>query len=148
MKLPKASDFDRSVLTSKIMAPNPLKLCEGLLADEEIPPGSVVCDLGSGTGITSCMLAREYGLEVYVVDLWSDPEEDRAFFRDMGVSDDVVHPVHADASEGLPFPRRSSTLWSYRAWCATAMTTCPNAFWRPGVPTSWSICTTWIGGVP
>lgn len=46
------------------------------------------------------MLAREYGLEIYAVD---DPEENKAFFRDMGVADDVIHPVHADASEGLPF---------------------------------------------
>ena len=49
------------------------------------------------------MLAREYGLDVYAVDLWSDPCENRAFFRDMGVPDDTIHPVKADASQGLPF---------------------------------------------
>lgn len=65
--------------------------------------GAIVCDLGSGTGITSVMLAREYGFNVYAVDLWSDPEENRAFFREMGLSDEVVHPVKADASQGLPF---------------------------------------------
>ena len=62
-----------------------------------------MCDLGSGTGITSVMLAREYGLDVYAVDLWSDPDENRAFFREMGVPDERIHPVKANAAEGLPF---------------------------------------------
>lgn len=68
------------------------------------PKGAVVCDLGSGTGITSVMLAREYGFNVYAVDLWSDPEENRAFFREMSLSDEIIHPVKADAAQGLPFP--------------------------------------------
>ena len=49
------------------------------------------------------MLARGYGLDVYAVDLWSDPAENRAFFRQMGVPDGQIHPVKADAAEGLPF---------------------------------------------
>ena len=100
---PKASSFDIDIVRSKIMGPNPLKLCEELLRDANIAKGSRVCDLGSGTGITSVMLAREYGLDVYAVDLWSDPAENRAFFREMGVPDDRIHPVKANAAEGLPF---------------------------------------------
>ena len=82
--------------------PNPLKLCENAFAGVNIA-GSRVCDLGSGTGITSVMLAREYGLDVYAVDLWSDPDENRAFFREMSVPDERIHPVKANAAEGLPF---------------------------------------------
>ncbi len=100
---PKASSFDIDLVRSKIMGPNPLKLCEELLRGANIAKGSRVCDLGSGTGITSVMLAREYGLDVYAVDLWSDPAENRAFFREMGVPDDRIHPVKANAAEGLPF---------------------------------------------
>ena len=100
---PKASSFDINLVRSKIMGPNPLKLCEELLRDANIAKESRVCDLGSGTGITSVMLAREYGLDVYAVDLWSDPAENRAFFREMGVPDDRIHPVKANAAEGLPF---------------------------------------------
>ena len=62
---PKASSFDIDLVRSKIMGPNPLKLCEELLRGANIAKGSRVCDLGSGTGITSVMLAREYGLDVY-----------------------------------------------------------------------------------
>ena len=100
---PKASSFDIDLVRSKIMGPNPLKLCEELLRGANIAKGSRVCDLGSGTGITSVMLAREYGLDVYAVDLWSDPAENRVFFREMGVPDDRIHPVKANAAEGLPF---------------------------------------------
>lgn len=101
---PKANSFAPSIVASKIMGPNPLKLCEELLVGANIPQGSAVCDLGSGTGITSALLAREYGLDVYAVDLWSDPEENRAFFLSLGIPNSTLHPVKADASQGLPFP--------------------------------------------
>lgn len=100
---PKANSFDINLVRSKIMGPNPLKLCEELLRCADLAEGSRVCDLGSGTGITSVMLAREYGFDVYAVDLRSDPVENRAFFRRMGVPDGQIHPVQADALEGLPF---------------------------------------------
>ena len=100
---PRSNAFDPSLVQSKIMGPNPLKLCEELLADAILPRGSRTCDLGSGTGITSIMLAREYELDTYAVDLWSDPAENRAFFREMNVPDALIHPIKADASEGLPF---------------------------------------------
>ena len=104
MNFSKSNTFSNAVVASKIMGPNPLKLCEELLYDANIPAGSTVCDLGSGSGITSVMLAREYGLDTYAVDLWSDPDENREFFRQMGVADETIHPVKADASKGLPFP--------------------------------------------
>lgn len=100
---PKATSFDAALVSQKIMGPNPLKLCKELLDGASIPRGSVTCDLGSGTGITSALLAREYGLDVYAVDLWSDPVENRAFFRSLGIADETIHPVKADASQGLPF---------------------------------------------
>ena len=100
---PKASSFDMALVRSKIMGPNPLKLCEELLCDASIPHGARVCDLGSGTGITSALLAREYGLNIYAVDLWSDPAENQAFFDSLGISRSTIHPVRADASQGLPF---------------------------------------------
>ena len=102
---PKANSFDATLVRSKIMGPNPLKLCEELLCDARIPCGARVCDLGSGTGITSALLAREYGLDTYAVDLWSDPQDNRAFFDSLSISRDTIHPVQADASQGLPFER-------------------------------------------
>ncbi|MDO5791778.1 MAG: methyltransferase domain-containing protein [Coriobacteriia bacterium] len=103
---PKANSFDANLVRSKIMGPNPLKLCEELLHGADLAQGLRVCDLGSGSGITSVMLSREYGLDVYAVDLWSDPAENRAFFRRMGVPDGQIHPVKADVAEGLPFEQQ------------------------------------------
>lgn len=89
---------------AKIMGPNPIKLEEELLADCRFPQDAVVCDLGSGQGLTSVFLAKEYGVTVYAADLWSDPEENRRFFREMGLSDDRIIPVKADATD-LPFEK-------------------------------------------
>lgn len=94
--------YNTPELQSKIMGPNPIKLEEELLRNNMIPKGAVVCDLGSGQGVTSVFLAKEYGFTVYAADLWSDPTENREFFRSMGLSDDKIHPVKADATD-LPF---------------------------------------------
>lgn len=106
---PKSATFSQEVVTSKIMGPNPLKLCEELLdsaaeiTGTPLEPGSVVLDLGSGTGITSCLLAREYGVRTFAVDLWSDPAENMRFFEQMGLTNRQICPIKADASQGLPF---------------------------------------------
>lgn len=103
-------DYRRSVkysspdLQSMIMGPNPVKLEEELLIHHKIPEGSVVCDLGSGQGLTSVFLAKEYGFIVYAADLWSDPEENRKFFDRMGLSREQIIPVKADANN-LPFEK-------------------------------------------
>ena len=72
-------------LQSKIMGPNPIKLEEELLLNHKIPYGSRVCDLGSGQGLTSVFLAKEFGFTVYAADLWSDPEENEKFFERIDV---------------------------------------------------------------
>lgn len=87
-----------------IMGPNPIKLEEELLVEHKIPENAVVCDLGSGQGLTSVFLAKEYGFTVYAADLWSEPAENRTFFDSMGVSPDRLIPVKADAT-ALPFEK-------------------------------------------
>ncbi|HJJ47762.1 MAG TPA: class I SAM-dependent methyltransferase [Methanocorpusculum sp.] len=101
MHYPKAHNYD-ALISSKIMGPNPVKLAEELLKDTCIAPGSVIMDLGSGQGLTSVFLAKEYGYTVYAADLWSDPSENMRFFRSEGLSEKEIIPVHADAT-ALPF---------------------------------------------
>ena len=91
-------------LMKMIMGPNPIKLEEELLLEHKIPENAIVCDLGSGQGLTSVFLAKEYGFTVYAADLWSDPTENRKFFDSMGVSPDRLIPVKADAT-ALPFEK-------------------------------------------
>ena len=102
MEYIRSRKYDTPVLHEKIMGPNPVKLTEELLLNHNIPPGSIVCDLGSGQGLTSVFLAKEYGFKVYAADLWSDPEENMLFFTKMGLTKDQIIPVKADASH-LPF---------------------------------------------
>ena len=104
MQYIKSEKYAAPELMVKIMGPNPVKLEEELLHDHRIPDGAVVCDLGSGQGLTSVFLAQEYGFTVYAADLWSEPEDNRRFFDEMGLSREQIIPVKADA-EKLPFER-------------------------------------------
>ena len=100
----KSEKYNTPPLQAKIMGPNPVKLEEELLLNHRIPEGAVVCDLGSGQGLTSVFLAKEFGFTVYAADLWSDPEENRKFFDAMGLSREQIVPVKADAT-ALPFEK-------------------------------------------
>jgi cyclopropane fatty-acyl-phospholipid synthase-like methyltransferase len=104
MNYPLSEKYNTPELMAKIMGPNPLKLEEELLDDHRIPAGATVCDLGSGQGLTSVFLAKEYGFRVYAADLWSDPEENRRFFTGLGLTDEQIVPIKADA-EALPFDK-------------------------------------------
>lgn len=102
MKYILSQKYDTPALMAKIMGPNPIKLTEELLCESRIPKGATVCDLGSGQGLTSVFMAKEYGYKVYAADLWSDPEENRRFFRAMGLTEEQIIPVKAGAM-ALPF---------------------------------------------
>ena len=104
MRYVKSEKYNTPALQAKIMGPNPIKLEEELLLDHQIPAHAVVCDLGSGQGLTSVFLAKEYGFTVYAADLWSDPAENRAFFDAMGLDRRQIIPVKADATN-LPFEK-------------------------------------------
>lgn len=104
MKYILSKKYETPEIMEKIMGPNPIKLEEELMLGNKIPDGSVVCDLGSGRGLTSVFLAKEYGFKVYAADLWSDPEENKKFFESMGLTEEQIIPVKADA-ENLSFEK-------------------------------------------
>ena len=102
MNYPRSEKYNISEINSKIMGPHPIKLDEELLSDHKIPHGATVMDLGSGQGVTSVFLAKEYGFRVYAADLWSEPEENQTFFKQMGLNEEQITAVKADAM-ALPF---------------------------------------------
>ena len=104
MKYPLSEKYNTPFLQSKIMGPNPVKLEEELLKNNLIPKNATVCDLGSGQGLTSVFLQKEYGFTVYAADLWSDPDENKKFFDEMNVPKGKIVPVKADATD-LPFEK-------------------------------------------
>ena len=95
----KSEKYQTPDLMKKIMGPNPLKLEEELLMGHKIKDGAVVCDLGSGQGLTSVFLAKEYGFKVYATDLWSEQEENQKFFAEMGLNEEEIVAVKADATD-------------------------------------------------
>ena len=98
MKYEKTKKYNIDLINKKIMGPNPLKLEEESMLNNKIKEDSVVMDLGSGTGITSVFLAKEYNFKVYATDLWSNPEDNRKFFEEMGLTDNEIIPVKMDAT--------------------------------------------------
>lgn len=104
VRYPRSQKYCTPELMALIMGPNPIKLEEELLENHHILPGSVVCDLGSGNGLTSIFLANEYGFKVYASDLWSEPDENAKFFASMGLGPEQIIPVKADAM-ALPFEK-------------------------------------------
>ena len=99
MEYTKTKKYNIDIINDKIMGPNPLKLEEELMKDNMIKEGSIVMDLGSGLGITSVFLVKEYGFKAYATDLWSDEEENRKFFTEMGLTNEEIIPVKADATD-------------------------------------------------
>lgn len=104
MEYLKSQKYHTPELMAKIMGPNPFALQEEMLQNHKIPAGSRVCDLGSGQGLTSVMLVKDFGFTVYAADLWSDPQENCEFFNQMGLSEEQIIPVKANA-EALPFEK-------------------------------------------
>lgn len=102
MKYKLADKYASQYWMSKIMGPNPLKLTEELLFEHNIPENAVVCDLGSGNGVTSVFLAKEYAFKVYATDLWSNPEDNSRFFKECGLDNSCIVSIKADATK-LPF---------------------------------------------
>ncbi len=109
-ELLKADRFPRSsrynpewVLANVGGGANALWLTEWLTEGMNLRPGMRVLDLGCGKAVSSIFLHREFGVQVWAVDLWTGASENHQRLRDAGCAEDVF-PIHADA-RSLPFAR-------------------------------------------
>jgi SAM-dependent methyltransferase len=101
-RFPRASAYHPEwVLAAVSGGANPLWLTEWLTEAVELRPGMRVLDLGCGRALSSIFLRREFGVQVWAVDLWFSASENIQRVRDAGV-DDGVFPIRADA-RWLPF---------------------------------------------
>lgn len=103
-----SSDFPRSsrynpewIIANASGGANSLWLTEWLTNALDLKPGMRVLDLGCGRASSSIFLHREFGVQVWAVDLWFDASENLQRIRDAGVGDSVF-PLHANA-RSLPF---------------------------------------------
>ena len=102
MNYPHTDRMNPTLLQQNIMGPNPAKLLEEIMEQYPLPAGQTVLDLGCGQGVTSIMLAKEYGLRVFAADLWITASENWRRFRAEGFTSEQIIPIHAEAHD-LPF---------------------------------------------
>jgi SAM-dependent methyltransferase len=101
-RFPRASRYHPDwVIASVSGGANSLWVAEWLAEALDLKPGMRVLDLGCGRGASSVFLRREFGVQVWAVDLWFSATERLQRLRDAGV-DDGVFPLHAEA-HALPF---------------------------------------------
>src|SRR5713226_3037274 len=101
-RFPRSSQYHPEwVLASASGGANALWLTEWLTTALDLQPGMRVLDLGCGKASSSIFLRREFGVQVWAVDLWISAAENIQRIRDARVEEGVF-PLHADA-RSLPF---------------------------------------------
>lgn len=100
-RFPRSSSYDSKWIIENQMGLNPLWLTEWVCEKMPLAPGMRVLDLGCGKGLSSIFLVKEYGVQVWSVDLWIKPTENYERFCQSGFQDRAF-PIHADA-RNLPF---------------------------------------------
>ena len=101
MKYLKSKQYDNEFIKQNMMGPNSMIILESLLENISLTSNMRVLDLGCGTVLTSIFLAKEYGLQVFAVDLWISAGENYKRLKKVGLEDRII-PIHADATQ-LPF---------------------------------------------
>lgn len=97
----KSKKYDNDFVKANMMGPNSMIVLENLLENVPLTSNMRVLDLGCGNGLTSIFLAKEYGVQVFAVDLWISASENYKRFKKMGLENQII-PIHADAMQ-LPF---------------------------------------------
>ena len=85
-----------------MMGPNAMRVSEELASYLDIREGMRILDLGCGMGLSTLLLTRKYGAEVFAADLWIPPTENYERFRSLGIDGKAI-PISADVTKGLPF---------------------------------------------
>ena len=69
-RFPLSSKYDPEWVLENEMGPSALWLTEWLCEGMDIRPGMRVLDMGCGKVMSSIFLAKEFGAEVWAIDLW------------------------------------------------------------------------------
>jgi cyclopropane fatty-acyl-phospholipid synthase-like methyltransferase len=101
-QFPRSSQYHPEwIIASMSGGANALWITEWLTEALNLRSGMRVLDLGCGRAMSSIFLHREFGVQVWAVDLWHSVTENLQRIRDAGVEGSVF-PIHADA-RSLPF---------------------------------------------
>lgn len=99
-RFPRASAYDPNWVFTNHMGPNVVWLTDALTQVLDLRPGMRVLDMGCGTALSSIFLAREFGVEVWAVDLWVPAHDNFGRIREAGLMEQV-YAIHA---EGRAYP--------------------------------------------
>src|SRR5215471_1826727 len=84
-RFPRASNYNPEWLRASASGgANSLWLAEWLAEAVDLKPGMRVLDLGCGRAASSIFLHREFGVQVWAVDLWFNVSENLQRIRDAG----------------------------------------------------------------
>jgi SAM-dependent methyltransferase len=101
-RFPRSSEYHPEWIEENVSGgANSLWLTEWLTSAMELKPGMRVLDLGCGKACSSIFLRREFGVQVWATDLWTNPSGNLRRIGDAGFEDSVF-PLHTDA-RALPF---------------------------------------------
>jgi cyclopropane fatty-acyl-phospholipid synthase-like methyltransferase len=101
LKKYKADKYNKNFLEQNMMGPNSMVILEELLGNIELKRDMRVLDLGCGKVLSSIYLAKQFGVQVFAVDLWINATDNYKSLQQLHVEDFVI-PLHADAHQ-LPF---------------------------------------------
>lgn len=102
-RYPRASRYDSGWIVANQRGSHCLFLMESLCSVLDLRPGMRVLDIGCGAAIDAIFLAKEFGVQVWAVDLYTDPDDNYRRIREAGV-ESLVFPLKCHARE-LPFAR-------------------------------------------
>jgi cyclopropane fatty-acyl-phospholipid synthase-like methyltransferase len=100
-QFPRSQKYALDWVTKGGMGSNPVWMTEWLCEKLDLKPGMRVLDLGCGYARSSVFLAREFGVQVWAVDLWVPATENAQRIREEQLEDQIF-PLHCDA-KSLPF---------------------------------------------
>ena len=98
---PRSGRYDPVWVLENLMGPNVLWLAEALTSAMDLRAGMRVLDMGCGKAVSSVFLAREFGVQVFALDLWVSASGNWERIRGAGLDGQIV-PIHAEAHQ-LPF---------------------------------------------
>ena len=107
-RYPRSAAYDPVWVMRNEMGPNALWLAEALGAAMPLTPGDRILDLGCGNAMTSIFLAREFGVQVWAVDLWASASENWTRVQEAGF-EGRVHPVKPSPAD-VAYPLASSSI--------------------------------------
>ncbi len=93
------ADYKKYISKEVLMGPSSPRILEELLTKHPLQLGEkqIALDLGCGKGLTSLIIAKETGAEVYANDLWISAEDNMKRFEEWGISEQIT-PVREDAN--------------------------------------------------